>query len=245
MKCELVFSVQEFLKIVPGLVLFPLSIYLAVKKMGTGVSFTYTWSISNIGERISSVVLVNEKDKPVIIQGIAAQCEGVEINLNCFKDPLILKAYEATRVVAEPYSSLSLNGKPWNVPHKAVEGNVDIFLEFSDGQRHKCKPLLKRFQWFVKKYPSAPIAIKHKVERNGMLYNPDIIRFIVTYRHDNRQMTTFIERSGFISESTGLGVNMLRPDEMVSPEVAETALRKATPGLVVSVSLPNPQAANN
>lgn len=238
MKCDLVFSVQAFLKIAPGLALFPLSFYLAAKKMGTGVSFTYTWSVSNIGERISSVVLVNQKDKPVIIKGITAQCEGVAINLNHFEEPLILKAYEAVRVVAEPYSSLTLNGKPWAIPHKVVERNVDLFLDFPEGRRHKCKPLLKPTLFSIKKYCPVPTATKHKVELNGVMYNPDTIKFIVIYHHDNKQMTTFIERSGFISESTGLSINMLSPEQMVSPEVAASVLKQANPGLVVNVSWP-------
>ena len=51
-------------------------------------------------------------------------------------------------------------------------------------------------------------------------------------------MTTFIERSGFISESTGLGLNMLREEEIISPEVAAAALQRANPGLVVNVFSP-------
>jgi hypothetical protein len=237
MTCDLVFSFQEFFKLVPGLAIFPISFYLAVKKIGTGVSFSYTWSVSSIGERISSVVLVNRKDRPVIIKNIVAVCEGVEIDLHTFQEPLILKAYEATRVVPEPYSYLTFRGKKWVIPHKASEPNVDLFLILPDG-RHKCRPLFKAPRFFVKKYRPAPAASKHRVEHNGMVYNPEAITFIVVYLHEGKQMTTFIERSGFISESTGLGVNMLRREEMISPEVATAALQRATPGLVVNVSWP-------
>ncbi len=238
MNCDLVFSAQEFFKLVPGLAIFPLSFYLAAKKIGTGISFSYTWSVSGIGERISSVVLVNRKDKPVIIEGIVARCGGIEINLCLFQEPLILKAYEAARVIPEPYSSLSLSGKPWTIPHKVSESNLDLFLVLPEGRRHKCKPLFKARRFFVKEYRPVPTAAKHKVEHNGIVYNPDAIKFIVVYCHDGKQMTTFIERSGFISESTGLGLNMLRQEEIVSPEVAAAALQRATPGLVVNVSWP-------
>lgn len=237
MASDLIFSFQEFLKLVPGLAIFPISFYLAIKKIGTGVSFSYVWSVSSIGERISSVVLVNRKDRPLIIKGVIAVCEGVEIDLHTFQEPLILKAHEATRVVPEPYSFLTLKGEKWVIPHKASEPNIDLFLVLPDG-RHKCKPLFKAPWYFVRKYRPAPAASKHKVAHNGIVYNPEAIKFIVVYLSEGKQMTTFIEHNGFISESTGLGVNMLRREEMISPEVATATLQRATPGLVVNVSWP-------
>lgn len=238
MNCELVFSVQEFLKLIPGLAIFPFSFYLAAKKIGTGVSFSYTWNSSSIGERFSSIVIVNRKDKPVIINKIVARCEGVEIELNSFEEPLILKSYEAALVIPEAYSFLFFNDKPWTIPHKVAEGNVDLFLVLSDGHRHKCKQLFKVRKFFAKKYHPVPTASKYKVEYNGIMYNPETIQFIVLYFHDGNQMTTFIERSGLITDPTGLGINMLRQEQMVSPEAAAAALQHATPGLVVNVSWP-------
>lgn len=238
MNCGLVFSVQEFLKLVPGLAIFPLSFYLAAKKIGTGVSFSYTWSVSSIGERFSSIVLINRKDKPIVINRLVARCEGVEIELNSFKEPLILKAYEAVLVTPEAYSYLSVDGKPWTIPHKVAKNNVELFLVLPGGRRHKCDPLFKSRRFFVKKPTEVTQASKYKVQHNGIVYNPQTIRFIVIYLHEGNQMTTFIESSGFISESTGLGVNMLRTEQMVSPEAAAAALQGATPGLVVNVSWP-------
>jgi hypothetical protein len=238
MNCDLVFSFQEFLKLVPGLAIFPLSFYLAAKKIGTGVSFSYTWSVSSIGERFSSIVLVNGKDKPTIINRLVARCEGVEIELNSFKEPLILKAYEAALVIPEAYSYLTLNGKPWAIPHKVAKNNVQLFLVLPGGRRHECKPLFKARRFFAKKYTNITEASKYKVQHNGIIYNPEAIKFIVIYLHEGNQLTTFIERSGFISESTGLGINMLRAEQMVSPEAATAALQGATPGLVVNVSWP-------
>lgn len=237
MTCDLIFSLQEFFKIVPGLAIFPISFYLAIKKIGTGVSFSYTWTISSLGERISSIVLVNRKDRPAIIKGVIAVCEGIEIDLHTFQEPLILKAYEATRVVPEPYSFLTFKGEKWVIPHKASKGNIDLFLILPDG-RHKCKPLFKAPWYSIKKYRPVPAASKHKVAHNDIVYNPDAIKFIVVYLYEGKQMTTFIENSGFISESTGLGVNMLRREEMISPEVAAATLQRATPGLAVNVSWP-------
>ncbi|WP_202417029.1 hypothetical protein [Duganella qianjiadongensis] len=178
MACDLIFSFQEFFKLVPGLAIFPFSFYLAVKKIGTGVSFSYVWSVSSIGERISSVVLVNRKDRPVIIKGIIAECGGVEIDLHTFQEPLILKAYEAIRVVPEPYSFLTFKGEKWVIPHKPGKPNIDLFLVLPDG-RHKCKPLFKAPWYFVKKYRPALSASKHKVTHNGIVYNPEATKFIV------------------------------------------------------------------
>jgi len=237
MTCDLIFSFQEFIKLVPGLAIFPFSIYLAVKKIGTSVSFSYVWSVGNIGERISSVILVNRKDRPVIIESVVAVCEGVEIELHVFREPLILKAYEAVRVVPEPYSFLTYKGEKWQIPHKVSEQNIDLFLTLPNG-RHKCRPLFKAPWYFVGKFRSAPAASKHTVMHNGIVYNPDTIKFIVDYLYEGKLLTTFIESSGFISQSSGLGINMLRKEEMTSPEVATATLQRANPSLVVKVSRP-------
>jgi hypothetical protein len=238
MNCNLVFSVQEFLKLVPGLAIFPLSFYLAAKKIGTGVSFSYTWSVSSIGERFSSIVLVNRKDKPTIINRLVARCEGVEIELSNFNEPLVLKAYEATLVIPEAYSYLTLNGKPWVIPYSVAKSNVELFLILPGDCGINVSRYSKLADFFVKKFTKVAEASKFKVQQNGIVYNPDAIKFIVLYLHKGNQMTTFIENSGFISESTGLGINMLRPEQMVSPEAVAAALQGATPGLVVNVSLP-------
>src|ERR1035441_11057296 len=96
--CDLVFSIQEFLKVVPGLVLFPFSLYFCWKRIGTRVlaSAIIAHEIA-LPPRISSVVLRNLKDKPLAIFAIYAVVnDDVCFEVDHFDPPIIIKPLEST-----------------------------------------------------------------------------------------------------------------------------------------------------
>ena len=115
--CELVFSIQEFLKVIPGLVIFPLSFHLAWKKIGSDkVSCSITIRFNKISaSRISAVTLSNHKDRPLTIFGIQAVIENdITYTIESFDPPITLKPLETITIKTNPYSSLYMGLEKWN-----------------------------------------------------------------------------------------------------------------------------------
>jgi hypothetical protein len=236
---ELVFSIQEFFKLVPGLVIFPFSFYIAAKKIGTSISYTYTWNMDHLGGRFSAITLVNHKDKPVVIKGIKVVYEGVGILLDSFETPIILKAYEATVINPPAYSFLKLHGKEWDIPF-SVTAKIDMLVVVPGGV-HKCKPIFSKWYIFKKFYRRKKNGLDAKkivVKYNGKVYNPKNTSYILVYAHDGDILTTFVEKLGAIVDSTGLGCNFLTEHQLWSAESVRAALKEVTPGLEVIVTLP-------
>ncbi len=108
--CNLVFSLQEFLKLVPGLVLFPFSLYFAWKKIGNKVLASISTSHEMIvAPRISSVAIRNMRDKPLTVFEIYAVIDDdVYFQVEKFDPPIIIKPLESALIETRPYSRLNL-----------------------------------------------------------------------------------------------------------------------------------------
>jgi hypothetical protein len=234
MYCDIVFSIQEFLKVIPGIVLFPLSLFLGWKKIGVSVSFNYSFNMDNLGSRFTSLVLVNNKDKPVIINQITIGYAGVNFVLDEFIPPLILKPYESILVEPKDYSYLEVKNVLWEIPYNVSE-HPKIYIYIPTGI-YNCNLLGKRKSIFKVKRPITNLAKKLTFKSNGKVYNPFTTLYVIVYKYESQTLVTFVEKSGFISDARGLPGNMLQKHELVSPEIVEATLRRRDPTLQISVS---------
>jgi hypothetical protein len=233
MNCEIVFSIQEFLKVVPGIIIFPLSFFLAWKKIGVSVSFSYSFNMDNLGGRFTSLVLVNNKDKPVIINKITIGYAGVNFVLDEFIPPLILKPYEAILVQPKDYSYLEVKNELWEIPYTVYE-HPEIYIQIPTGI-YKCNLLGKAKSLFKVKLPLTNIAKKFTFNSHGKVYNPYTTLYVIVYKYESQTLVTFVEKSGFITDATGLPGNMLQKHELGSPEIVEATLRRFDPTLQIKV----------
>lgn len=237
---QLVFSFQEFLKLIPGLVIFPFTIYLAAKKIGTSISFNIGWTLNHLGGHFTAVTLINQKDKPVIIKSLTLVYQNIQIELDRFDIPHILKPYEAIVINPKPYSYLVVDGKQWEIPFSAHR-EIELYVVVAGGI-HKCKSLTKApriYSKFVgpKAYKRAE---KHLFQQNGEVYNPHNIEFILVYGYKGKMLTTFVEKSGAIVDSTGLNIHFLNASQMRSVETVAAALKSSQPELILRVTEPPP-----
>ena len=191
--CHLVFSLQEFLKIVPGLILLPLSLYLGWKKVGTKIvtSISVEHQIT-LAPRISSIVLINKKDKPLVVfAAYAVINKEVYFRVETFNPPLVVKPLEATQIETEPYSELSIGLTKFE-PDFVLSNKVEIYLALTEGII-KCKmannPDLNSIPAF-KKYR---IATKIVNKFNGIVYNDDAA-YAILYRIDSHVRTAIVDR---------------------------------------------------
>lgn len=221
---ELVFSIQEFLKIVPGIAIFPLSFYLAWKKIGASVSCSITIQLKRTSaRRISDVVLTNNKDKPITIFAIQAVIDNdTTFVVEKYDPPFVLKSLETATLNTKPYSTLMVGNSKWE-PEFMVPQKIDIYL-VTPTKVVKCKmashPSLERLSSF------SHLAQASKINKtfNGVTYNENA-KYAITYKDDSIIKTAIVDVSGFICGDWDYRFNMVPLQFMESQESVREFLR--------------------
>lgn len=215
--CDLVFSAQEFLKIVPGLVVFPFTMYLAWKKLGVKVTASITTRHERtVAPRISDVVLMNLKDKPVTVFAVYAVIDGdIYWELDKFDPPVVLKSLESTRIETRPYSALLLDSVKFE-PDFIMAKNIEIFLLLSH-KVVKCKIVTHPNLMHIPAFKGYRNASKHTMQFNNIVYNEYAV-YAITYSLNSEIKTAIVDCSGFICCNWNFPFNMFTPEAMKSKE---------------------------
>ena len=118
------------------LILGALGIYLNYRKFGFSVFIRYTIGTTPLGMRVKNLILENNKDKAIFIDGIYA-CENkdIYIELAKYESPITLKALDIVTLTLPKYSELKVGGANYE-PN--FFDHFEIFL-LVEGQYRKCK----------------------------------------------------------------------------------------------------------
>ncbi len=220
---EYLFSFQEFLKVVPGLLIFPISLYLGLQKIGTKVSARISFGSNPISPFcIRYVDLRNMKDRTIVIYSIFASIDNDEYLLELKKcnPPLILKAHQSIVAEIPPYSFLLLEGKRFDLDDSMMK-KTTIFLELAH-KTVKCdtlnyhKPISKKLS-------------KHRILQNvtnnfnGIIYDKHAV-YAITYGSELRVKTAIINDAGIFSGDWNFPVLQITMQSMRSKEAIEAEL---------------------
>jgi hypothetical protein len=216
--CDLVFSLQEFLKLVPGIAIFPLSFYLAWKKIGTSVSCSVSYSSSRVSaNQFKDIVLANNKDKPITIFEIQAVIDNdISFSVDKFDPPIVLKSLETISISAKPYSSLYIGEQQWE-PDPLFRGKLDIYLSTPTGIV-KCKNTSHPDTNTFEKLGHFNRAAKITNKFNGIVYSKGKAAYAITYKSGTGVKTAIVDVSGFISGDWDYQYNFVQPEHMKSIE---------------------------
>jgi hypothetical protein len=215
--CDLVFSVQEFLKIVPGMVIFPFSLYFAWKKISTKVlASILTAHDLMTAPRISSVVLRNLKDKPLTIFAIYALVnDEVYFEVDRCEPPIIIKALECAQIETRPYSQLTLDGQKF-APDFGPNKNIAIYL-VAEKKVIKCK--MVTHPDLTANSKGYRHAAKETTTFNNTVYTDDAAFAIVYCVNANSDLrTAIVHRSGLILRDWEFWFNMIPQEHMKSED---------------------------
>lgn len=228
--CNLAFSFQELLKLAPGLVIFPLSFYLAIKKIGISVSCS-----AQMGEdcffpaRVKNVVLSNNKDRPIAIYDVFGVFgEHIQFPVHQFEPPLILKALETISIATERYSFLTIGRDEWQ-PSMGPNEKIDFYVTTTEGAI-KCKSFARPMMISQAILQGYVMATRFTKQINGKVISKKI-RFIMVYAVGNDEKTALIESGGLLDEFTGLGFNSISQNHMQSVEKVSEYVRSVSPDL--------------
>jgi len=213
--CDLVFSIQEFLKIVPGLFIFPLSFYLAWKKIGIKVSSSFSVHHERtLPPRIGAIMLTNQKDKPVTIFSIHAMIgKSIFYEVDHFDPPMILKPLESLQLTPKPYSNLYLGADRYK-PDFGSADNVELYIAIPN-KIIRCQNMPHPSPLLFCKFNSYRMAIKSTLQFNGLVYNENAM-YAITYRMDSAISTAIVDTSGLICREWNYHVNVIPQQYMKS-----------------------------
>ena len=230
--CDLVFSLQEFLKIVPGIAILPLSLYLAWRKIGVKILASISTS-HGIGTapRISGIVLRNMKDKPFAVFSIYALINNkIYYKVEDFDPPIIVGSLESARVETRPYSQLSLGADKFE-PDFMPPNKIDIYLVCAE-KLIKCKRVSHPDAGFVPALKRYRLATREVRTFNGVVYDDDAA-YAIIYRLNSNLRTAIAHRSGFICRNWDFWFNAIPSDHMKSEEDVRRYLEAAGLGNMV------------
>jgi len=213
-----VFSLQEFLKLVPGIAIFPLSFYLAWKKIGTSVSCSVGYNSSRVSaNQFKNIVLANNKDKPITIFEIQAVIgNDISFSVDKFDPPIILKSLETISISAKPYSSLYIGEQQWE-PDPLSREKLDIYLSTPAGIV-KCKNASHPDTNALQKLSHFTRAAKITKKFNDVVYSSEKVAYAITYKSGTTVKTAIIDASGFICGDWEYQYNHVQPEHMGSIE---------------------------
>ena len=224
---DMIFSVQEFLKVVPGLIMIPLSFYLGWKKVGSNVSCVYSIASETFSEtRISNVVLTNKKDKPIVVFEIFIIIDNeIRFQVERFEVPLILKPLEASVIITGKYSSIVCDEEEFEIS-KLLFNKIEVYLSTASGVL-KCAsgehPGLTSFM----KFPNISTASKITKSHNGIVFNSSTV-YAIDYRINSDAMTLLVDNSGIVSPGWHCG-NMIPFDRLNTPKSLSDFLAEIDP----------------
>jgi hypothetical protein len=235
--CELALSFQEFLKIIPGIVIFPFSLYFAWKKIGINVAASFSVKSDRItASRISEVVLVNYKDKPITIFAIYAIIENdVYWEVDKFDPPIILKPLESCRIETKPYSELYLGierYEPGFISDIMKQNKVDIYIATSY-KIFKCKRISHPNLLKIPAFKNYRSTTKSTRRFNNIVYNDRAV-YAITYVINSEIITAIVDRAGLINGNFNFGFNALPTDCLINEVALKNYLEKTPFGTMVN-----------
>lgn len=221
---NVVFSVQEFFKVVPGIVIFPLSFILAWKKFRTSVSCLVKINSNNfLPTQFSSVVLSNNKDRPVtIFEVVAVIDDRYQVSVEKFDPPLVLKALETLSVVTTPYSALYTHEGEWE-PEILAGTKLTLYVVVPKGI-HKCKDLSRPHTINARAFRNYITPLKETYVHSGKTAS-NKVKFLLYYMDGNQRRLSFISYAGMLDESKGLPFNAIAPAYLVDVDCLAKHLR--------------------
>lgn len=207
MSAVLSIAVETF-KLLPGILLFPFSIYFAWKKIGTSIGVSFSVGASGFSAtRVDSIVFTNKKDKPLpIFSAFLLINKDIVVPIETFEPPLVLKGLEVTQVTTKPFSTYYLGSEQFDLSYEII-CDAEFFVVTSAGPV-RCNILGTDNDITYAYRNDLSVVVKSTSTFNGLVYNEQVI-FAISYLIDGKQKTGLVARSGFIGGDWEFRYNMI------------------------------------
>ncbi len=213
--------VAEFLKLVPGLLLFPLTLMLTWKKIGHKALITYSLSYDRYtAPGLSDIVITNCKDKPLIVHALYTIIDRhILVVLKEFSPPLVVKGLESASIVCDPVSSYRVGDDPFEF---SFNSTAEIYITTTGG-RVKCEYDQRPSTISIMESEQYVLAAKSIQQFNGHVYD-DRVCYALVFSYQGKQHTAFVDIGGMIGLEWPFNINRLRPENTTNAASVKTVL---------------------
>lgn len=213
--------VGEFLKLVPGLVLFPLSLILAWKKIGNKALITYSVSHDRYtAPRLTNIVLTNCKDRPLIVHALyIIEDRQILVPLKEFNPPLVVKGLESAVIESDPASSYSVGEHPFDF---SFDNLREIYV-LTTGGKFKCEADPTPNLWSIVQREDYQIVSTSRRTFNSHVYN-DRVRYALVFSVGGITHTAFVDDDGLIGLEWPFPTNALSAEHMTDAATVKDVL---------------------
>lgn len=215
----------EGLKVLPGILLFPFSIYFAWKKIGHNVGVSFSYGASTFEAlRITSIVFTNKKDKPLpIFSAFLRLHKDVVVPVEKFDPPIVLKGLEVVQVETAPFSTYYLGDEKFELSSELLR-EAEFFLVTAFGTI-QCEIVGTGSDVGYAYQNDMSLAVKSTRTFNGRVYNEHAL-YAISYLIEGKQRTAFVARSGYIGEEWDFRYNYVPKDLLSSTAGIEEFLKR-------------------
>ncbi|WP_141629563.1 hypothetical protein [Pseudomonas sp. PAMC 25886] len=203
----------DFLKIAPGLVLLPFSIYFFWKKISHKASATFSISMNRVtAPRLSDIVIANLKDKPLVIWALHARINKEQwLTIQKFEHPLILKGLETVNINPPPVSEYNVKSDTITNPFGSGK-HVEIFITSTD-KIFKCLPMTYPENLATKKFSELTYITSTIKSYKGITYNNNV-KFAITYEYNGQTEVALLENNGCMTHGWPFIPNRFQADHI-------------------------------
>ncbi|UVL41763.1 hypothetical protein LOY55_06565 [Pseudomonas sp. B21-040] len=215
--------VGDFFKIVPGVVLFPLTLMLAWKKFGNKALVTYSLTHNlYMAPRLTDIALTNCKDRPLIVHALYIIVDRhILVPLKEFSPPLVIKGLESALIECDPVSSYSVGEHSFEFDFQHV---WEIYV-LTTGGRFKCDADPTPNLFSIARDEEYQHVQIHRRLFNGHIFN-DLVRYALTFTMKGKLHTAFVDVGGMIGQEWPFVINCLRPENMTDAVTVKKVLEE-------------------
>ncbi|MDR6581633.1 hypothetical protein [Pseudomonas extremaustralis] len=215
--------VGEFFKLVPGLILFPLSFVLAWKKFGNKALITYSLSHDRYSApRLTDIALTNCKDRPLVVHALYIIVDRhILVPLKEFSPPLVVKGLESALIECDPVTSYHVGEHSFEFDFL----NIGEIYVLTTGGRFKCDADPTPTLTSIAKNEGYQHVHTRRRIFNTHVFN-DGVRYGLTFSAKGKSYTAFVDDGGIIGLEWPFQINALRSEDMTDALTVKTVLEE-------------------
>lgn len=217
-------QIITFLKVLPGLAMFPLSYVLGMRKIGQSAEVTYTISKTLFTTtHINWLLVRNRKDKPLEIQSIHAVIDkDIRVELIKHSPPIVIKSLESQEFHFEGVSHYHLTG--YDIERIDFTRPIEIYIITSNSVI-KCPAVRPaphlELSYFGDLHAAYPIRNHHR----GRLYDSTAL-YAIDFHDGSADRTSILLESGIVFGDPPLNNKKINPTELESDESTALAAKQ-------------------
>ncbi|TWC27795.1 MULTISPECIES: S24 family peptidase [unclassified Pseudomonas] len=215
--------IDTVLRIIPGIILLPLTFYLGWKKIGNKVLISYSTAHERLtATRVGDIVITNLKDKPLTVHEIYVLVDRhFVVPVQKLSPPIVVKGLESIALDTDPVSNYYLGEEEYNFDKYSGQ-ILEFYLSTHEGLI-KCKTVNPPSVGSYTKFKDYVVAMPHTQRYNGIVYNENAA-YALIYRYEGESKTAILETGGLILTGWPFLPNQLQLHDMRSEHSVKAAL---------------------